>query len=213
MLPPYQLNIWLHGAMSSTTSFNYLVEATYGTSNINLLPAYNIQSHTNDEVLKLLEASITDVLRDYPALTKVRFIGHSFGGVYAVKLADVMKLALPTNVAVLTLASPFGGSRIASLLAWMHGSYVASNVSTTSKLIKELNKESNTLSCPLTSIITTEGFNHALLPVNDLVVTKASQSALVGNPCYNLNTVELPLTHFEVLLSPTTRRLVKEFLT
>lgn len=205
-----QLNVWLHGALSSPISFAYLSKATKKIGQTDLFLSYDIQANSNEIILAQLEDQLTRYLRDNE-VDRVRFIGHSFGGVYAVALVDKLILSLPVDTEIITLSSPFGGSGFASILSWLQGaSNFISNVSAMSSLIKNISLKSD-IWCKVTSVITTAGVEHPLLIANDLVVSVKSQMALVEAGC-DVDIVEIDLNHFEVLLSEDVAKLVKDLL-
>ena len=116
--------IFAHGAMSTPASFNYIFDKLdkkdYQSFNIkydlNRQKAFDI---VNDQLELIINACKSD--------DEIIFIGHSFGGVLSVDIANQLIEAGYTQIKVISISSPFGGSVAASWMRLMKpGSLLAS---------------------------------------------------------------------------------------
>ncbi len=130
-------------------------------------------------------------------------VGHSMGGILAAGLAH----ELPEQVrAVITISTPFGGSRAAAFCRWLpHFPPVLTDVSPSSGILQRLRLMK--LGMPSLSIVTNGGALPTTVEPNDSIVTVSSQMA---TPC--AKKVKLPFNHFEVLMVEKTVETVAEFL-
>lgn len=185
--------VWyIHGAHSSPTSFAYIRKC---------VPRHDytdIVYSCDEPVLPVVKHLAEQIqARDRP----VYLVGHSLGGVIAVSAAR-----LTSNVAgIVTLASPFGGCKIASLMRWMVPHNLFEDIHPYSTLVGGLQRDPVTV--PTLSVVTTAGHSPLIAEPNDSVVSVASQQALRG-PVY----VTVPLNHFEVLLSDEVVDLISGFI-
>lgn len=185
--------VWyVHGANSTPVSFNYirhrLPDHTYREI------AYNHRGpvmHVVDALVEAVEASPTPVT----------LVGHSLGGVIAVAAAQ--RSAKVDKVC--TIASPLGGSKVASLMRWIAPSQLLEDIHPYAPLISQV--RNGRLKVPTMSIVTIAGHNNMIAGENDGVVTVDSQEAIIG-PVY----IRLRMNHFEVLLSDDAVDLVSGFL-
>lgn len=185
--------VWyIHGANASPASFSYMkaqfpdhevVDVAYDCAH----PALGVLDHLTKEARA--------------SKTPFAVVGHSLGGVLGVSLAQRSSKVSR----VVTLASPFGGSRAASLLRWLIPSQLLSDIAPSSKLITTLH--ALPVNVPVLSLVTTYGHSALMAEPNDGVVTVASQQALTG-PTY----VPVPKNHFEVLLCPDVANTARSFL-
>jgi|SRR5271170_1630523 len=181
--------IFIHGAGSSSTSFNYIkhgigdencyLDYTYN----NDIPLLNIIEEFRQEIDKL----------DSPPI----IIGHSLGGVIAASLAKITKVTK-----VITLATPFGGSFVASVFSWVIPSQLMIDLSQNSPILRKLRNDPPTI--PILSFVT-DSNNIIFGKSTDGVVTVESQLWLDGPEYRTVN-----LNHFEVLLSMDITKQIKE---
>ncbi len=175
---------WIHGAFSTSRSFNYLKDFV---SEPSLDYSYSVRkplTQNLDELCDLLEANPCRAL-----------IGHSLGGV----LAILAKRRLGIEK-VITLASPLGGTNVA-LLAPVTQLLV--DLHPYGETVKEMSR--HTYDDSLLSIIATG--NDDIPLSGDGVVSLASQRRLCGN-----QTVEIAVNHFEILLDDTVGKLISDYL-
>lgn len=185
--------IWyIHGAHSTRRSFNYLKSQ---------LPEHEIRDFEYDHsgpvsrVVDRLVALLDQ--QDAP----VNLIGHSLGGVIA--LAASQRSANAQKVT--TMASPFGGSQVASLMRWIAPSQLLDDIHPHAPLMNAVRRAK--LQAPVMSIVTTAGGTSMIAGENDGVVTVESQTCLKG-PVY----IRMPVSHSEVLLSEETVELINGFI-
>lgn len=148
-------------------------------------------------------ATSADLVKRKLADEPTVLIGHSMGGILAAGLAH----ELPEQVrAVITISTPFGGSRAAAWCRWLpHFPPVLTDVSPSSGILQRLRLMK--LSIPSLSLVTTGGALPTTIEANDSIVTVSSQMA---SPCQRKT--KLPFNHFEVLMVEKTIETVAEFL-
>lgn len=185
--------VYLHGLNSTHSSFSYIIKG---------LPEHhahliNYQSH------QPLSDSIDQVLKQLPKGETFTFIGHSLGGVIATLIAADNVERVDRLV---TISSPFNGSRAASTLRWIPGCLpVINDIVPRSALISRLGELE--LKVPTISIISTGGHLPTSPEPNDSVVSVSSQKALRFG-----KKIEVKANHFEVLLSDVTVNHIRKFL-
>lgn len=200
------LVIFIHGALSTARSWNYIQYATrkaLKTLDAEVIcPEYDVAEKPATEIIDDLLEQITPSLSYMPR--RVIFVGHSFGGVLAVELARRLieeHEVLAANVEVLTLSTPFGGSGAASFLKlFKPSSYFYNNTGAFDRFMT--NFKNKPLPCRVASLITSiEGSGADFLRgENDGVVTVASQSQFNDDPLHEH--CLMPTNHFEILLLP-----------
>lgn len=189
--------IWyIHGANCSSLSFSYFEK---------MLPKHNVNhieyepTHTIPELLNFVYSSL-------PVNTPISIIGHSLGGVIAVLMSQHRNAANYKIEKIVTLASPFGGSKAANILKWIHPEHrFLNDLSQYSDVIMNLQNKGAIV--PTLNLISTTGTLPIMREPNDGIVSVASQHALRG-----ARKQELPVNHFEILLSEESIRLTKEFI-
>lgn len=190
-------DIWyIHGANCSRLSFAHFEK---------LLPKHNV-NHIEYEPTNTISELLTQVSDALPIDKPISIIGHSLGGVLAV-LASQQKRSADFQIQqIVTLASPFGGSKAANILKWIHPEHrFLNDLSQYSDIIMNLQNKGAIV--PTLNIISTAGSLPIMREPNDGIVSVASQRALDRAEKY-----ELPVNHFEILLSPESVRLTKEFI-
>lgn len=172
---------YIHGFNSSHRSFAYLQHKLPSHDIVNI----NYNSH------QPIRDSIDEVRRKLPKDGEFYLVGHSLGGILAV-LAAAERLEQVKKV--VTVSSPFGGSRVALALRWVPGHpKIIEDLTPTSGKIELLSQLK--LSIPTMCIISTGGSLPFANEPNDSVVTVSSQRALKFG-----RKVEISANHFEVLL-------------
>ncbi len=184
--------VFLHGLNSSATSFRHLEQQ---------LPAHEVHL-VNYASHQPLAASIRQVLEGLPD-GPITIVGHSLGGLIGVLIAADR----PDRVQrLVTISSPFGGSRAAIALRWFPGSLpVLHDIVPTAAAIVRISQLR--LPVPTLSIVSTGGHLPSSPEPNDSVVSVSSQRALGFG-----RQVEVRSSHFEVLLADQTASLIRDFL-
>lgn len=186
--------IWyVHGANSSPTSFNFMKA---------LLPHHEFKDFAYD-----CETPLPKTIDNFVELLKLEdetpdIISHSLGGVIALtssKRVDVGK--------IVTMSSPFGGSKAASLFRWIAASQLLDDIHTHSSTMVELRRQAFDDSNILSFVTTGGGIFEGVSEPNDGVVTVDSQTSLKG-PDYHYT----DRNHFEVLLCPDVVEKIKTFM-
>lgn len=208
------LIVYVHGAFASKRSWNYIQKQVNKSirskaKTAELYFEYDLQE--NDAFLILVEM-VSEVRRaiNEKQPKKVIFVGHSFGGVLCVAASRDLEPELrgKIDMSVVTMSSPFGGARIASIVTmFTPSSTFFNNISHNSSFMYSFKNKK--LSCPVHSFITTKGKVKWIAGDNDGVVTVDSQLHFKLDP---LNTVDIcDLNHFEILLSDNiSARVVRE---
>lgn len=190
-------DIWyIHGANCSSLSFAHFEK---------FLPKHNIH-HIEYEPTNTISELLTQVSEALPIDKPISIIGHSLGGVLAVLISQ-HKQSVNFNIQkIVTLASPFGGSRAANILKWIHPEHkFLHDLSQYSDIIMTLQNKGAIV--PTLNIISTAGSLPIMREPNDGIVSVASQRALDG-----AEKCELDVNHFEILLSSESIKLTKEFI-
>lgn len=183
--------VYIHGANATCESFNHIREHIPGDD---LCLAYNSANgfKENLEVMALTMA----------ALDQVFFVAHSLGGIYALHLAQMF----PTKViGAVTLSTPYGGSRSADYAKYfLPFSRLMRDIGPHSFPMEKINKID--ITWPWCNVITTRGENPFMTEPNDGVVTIDSMMHLSKK----METVEIELNHYEVVISNRTIAIINE---
>lgn len=184
---------YIHGAQASYKSFNFIKSK---------FPNHNIIDITYTTAVPL-EENLDNCIKEVEKIKKdISIIGHSLGGILGLGLSQ-----LSNNVdKLVTLSTPFGGSKMADTLRWWYPSIqLFDDISTLSPILKEVRYRG--AKKPTLSFITTEGRSPLFHEPNDGVVSVSSQISLPGS-----NYVQVPLNHFEILLCEDVALKIKEFI-
>lgn len=189
-----QTTVWyIHGANSSSRSFAWIKEKLPPHEAIDV--DYGNTTPLSDH-LDRLKAAAERFDRPFS------IVSHSIGGVMALGIAN----AVPDKInRIVTMATPFKGCRVATLLRWVAPCPLFDDIHPYSPFITE--HRMMTPKVPMLSIVTTAGGTPIMSEPNDGVVSVASQKALRG-PVYT----ELPVNHFEVLLAAESAALISSFI-
>jgi pimeloyl-ACP methyl ester carboxylesterase len=182
---------YIHGLNSSHHSFAYISKELGGS-----VLSINYNSY------QPLDKSIVQVAMQLPTNEPIILVGHSLGGVIAMRIAAV---GMHNIQKVVTISSPLGGSRAALFASMLSGLPVLRDIVPGSVHIKAIAKMP--APCPVLSIITTGGLPMPASAPNDSVVTVASQMALTF-----AEKVEIKASHFEVLLHDETVNAIRDFI-
>ena len=183
--------VWfIHGAWATPLSFNWFKSQLREHEAVDV--TYDSQTAVAKTVALLRERARAEQ-------RPIHIVGHSLGGVIAASVAQ----AAPVR-RVVTLASPFGGNSYASILRWFFASQLVADMCPHGEVLSSLNRDPP--KTPTLSFVANPGtimFGERC----DGVVSVSSQKTMVG-PTY----VELPLNHFEVLLSEEITKRADTFL-
>lgn len=189
--------IYIHGAFASGLSFQRIKENL--PKHVSHTPEYAVDQPM-EEVIAKIDQLVNEIGDD------VHLVAHSLGGIAATAVAQRNSLVK----SVLTMSTPFGGSRIADSLRWFSAHELYQTLNSNSLLLRDIQRTA--VPCRMHSIITTVGNNPMMYEANDGVVSLKSQLALpktVNNT--EVQKTKVALNHFEVLLSNTSIKLIKEF--
>lgn len=187
--------VYLHGLNQTSHSFNYLRTQ---------LPAHtatciNYSSH------QALRDSMQEIRKQLPK-GEFSLVGHSLGGVLAVLMAAEHAEHADQMQRLVTISSPFAGSKVAAGLRWLPGHpKVIEDLTPSSpkiELIRQLR-----LTTPTMCLVSTAGALPLSSEPNDGIVTVSSQKALPFG-----KKAEVKANHFEVLLHERTIKLMRDFL-
>jgi pimeloyl-ACP methyl ester carboxylesterase len=166
----------IHGAWSGPVSFNYLrgaVKSRWHTL------TYDPLSEDMDTIVDRLASDIRA-----PSL----LVGHSLGGVIALRLHDH-----PMVKGIVTVASPLAGLRLNLIQKIMSLSGILAEIATDSRCIRSMHAETYTK--PVQHLIATVGFNPFIYEPNDGVLPLKSQTGWTCGP-----TVDIATNHYEIML-------------
>lgn len=184
--------VWyIHGANSSPASFKYVRPKLANHEHLDVV------YHYNTPVRRIIDKLVEEAQKE---TRPINIISHSLGGVIAVSISQRVPIRK-----IVTMGTPFGGSRVASYLRWITPNQLFNDIHPGSGPMTDLRRKP--LTCPVMSLVSTEGSNPFLIEDNDGVVTVASQLALEG-PTY----IQIPTNHFEMLLHDETTSLINGFL-
>ena len=186
--------VYIHGASATSESFTHIrqyVRDHFDESDIML--EYNSQDGF-DYNLKNMKGRLDDADRLF-------FVSHSLGGIYSLYLANYYK---ETTVGGVSLATPYGGSKEADFARYfLPFNRLMKDVGTMSEPIVE----SKNLPAPpnWTQVVTTVGQSPWISEPNDGVVTLKSMRSRK-----DFELVEIPLNHYEVVLSDRVVEIILE---
>jgi pimeloyl-ACP methyl ester carboxylesterase len=181
--------LYIHGAFSSGLSFKRIQEK---------LPKHEaiFAQYTVDEPLEDIIAKVLEQIGD----EEVDIIAHSMGGIVGVAVAQQNERVK----SIITMSTPFAGSRVAELLRWISGHELYRSLNGQNEVLRTLQK--TPLHCKHRCVITIVGNNPLMYEPNDGVVSLRSQLAVP-----HAEQIQVSLNHFEVLMSDATVKLIKEF--
>lgn len=185
---------YIHGANSTPLAFRAIKNSLPFHRDIDIEYDHS-RSVTN--VVDALVAQINSLGQD------VSLVGHSLGGVIALAVARDCKHVKR----IVTMSSPFGGSKLASLLRWIYPTHLYDDIHPFSTLMTSVIRHDVPDHTKVLSIVTTGGQTNLFSEDNDGVVTVASQTSL-KKPTY----IRLSVNHFEVLLASETSDMIHGFL-
>ena len=182
--------LYIHGANATSQSFNYIRHYIKGKD---LLIEYNCAMAFSHNLENMIEQ-----IKDEKDLF---IIAHSMGGIYALHLANKFPEKF---LGAVTISTPYNGSSVAEIAKWVLPYY---------RLIHEIVPDSKTIRTtnalqilhPWTQIVTTAGHVPWLIYPNDGIVSIASMTSRT-----DLESVEVNLNHYEIMVSPETVKILKD---
>ena len=183
--------VYIHGASATSESFTHIRDHIQKPD---LTINYD-SSNGFARNLKDMKAQLEDV-------EKVFFIAHSLGGIYALHLADYF----PNKIlGAVTLSTPYGGSREADFARYfLPFSRLMRDIGPLAGPMARV-RDLNFPKDQWTNVVTTRGQSPWIVEENDGVVTLASMRY---HP--DMELVELPLNHYEVVISNKTVEIIKD---
>jgi pimeloyl-ACP methyl ester carboxylesterase len=180
----------IHGAWSSSISFNYLRSKTK-SKNWHCVD----YDHRVDNWDSILGKAINALREPYVA------IGHSLGGMVALNLSQ------DTNCkGIITLASPLAGLDLNLIQMYLSRASLISAVSKTSRQVREI-QELRYEHIAVLHLIANKGYNPFIYEDNDGVLPLKVQT---GWACGEVN--EIAANHYEILQSDATVSAVTNFI-
>ena len=196
------LIVYTHGALSSKRSWNYIQkQVNRGRAKSKTAELYFEYDLQEEDAFLILSDFVNEIKKEILKRSpkKVIMVGHSFGGVLSVAAARELVQDLPNlEYAVITMAAPFAGARIAPLFTLFSPcSKFFTNIRHNSGFMWSF--QNRPLACLTYSFITTSGGVRWIPGDNDGVVTRESQNHFCGDPM--MVTTLIDMNHFEVLMS------------
>lgn len=188
--------VFIHGHGASGNSFNYIHSELREALDNNLKWKYfdYDSSEGFDNNLQRLNKALLFTLDD------IILVGHSLGGLYGLHAANCLRDKVK---ALVTIATPFGGSDAAKMLGIMFPTQqIYKDIHTYAQPI--ISGSNIVLSCPITAIVTTKGHSQLMLAINDGVVTRDSMRARK-----DAEYIEVAATHHEIVLHKETVEIIK----
>ena len=188
--------VWLvHGAGASPLSFSYFRPAFEAAFDVGAF------EYSSEEGVLAAAARLSEQIEKEQR--PVAIVGHSLGGLVAGALT-----ASPLVRKIVTMSTPFGGLSYASVLSLWRSETIFKDLSVYGNTLGLVRNTLDAHRKPHLAVVTTYGG----LPLlsgenNDGVVTEATQMALD-----DATIMSVRCNHFEVLLAPSVRDAIIEFL-
>lgn len=180
----------IHGAWSSSTSFNY-IKSKINPKDWQLID-YDHRIHSYEDILNM---SIGIMREPYIA------IGHSLGGMIALhQTQDILCKG------IITLASPLAGLDLNLIQLYLSRASLISRIAKSSREVKDIH-DLNYDHIPVMHLIASRGYNPFIYENNDGVLPIKVQT---GWTCGE--TVDIAANHYEILQSDQTIAEIKFFL-
>jgi pimeloyl-ACP methyl ester carboxylesterase len=184
--------VYIHGASATGDSFNYIRQHLNHPDEIVI--EYNSQNG--------FDRNLADMKQIVGNVDDVAFVCHSLGGIYALHLATVF----PDRIlGAVTISTPYGGAESADYAKY----FLPFN-----RLLRDIGPSSAPMKTastiriqhPWLNIVTTRGDSPWIMQPNDGVVTINSMRHRA-----EMQFEELYINHYEVVMSPKTVDIIKEF--
>jgi pimeloyl-ACP methyl ester carboxylesterase len=184
--------VYIHGASATGDSFNYIRHHLNHSDEIVI--EYDSQNG--------FDRNLADMKNTVSNVDNIVFVCHSLGGIYALHLAD----AFPEQVlGAVTLSSPYGGAESADYAKYfLPFSRLLRDIGPSSDPMKSANRIQ--IQHPWLNVVTTRGDSPWIMQPNDGVVTVNSMRHRS-----EMQLRELYINHYEVVMSPKTVDIIKEF--
>jgi pimeloyl-ACP methyl ester carboxylesterase len=184
--------VYIHGASATGDSFNYIRQHLNHPDEIVI--EYNSQNG--------FDRNLADMKNIISNTNNVVFVCHSLGGIYALHLAAVF----PDQVlGAVTISTPYGGAESADYAKYfLPFNRLLRDIGPNSDPIKTASRIQ--LRHPWLNIVTTRGDSPWIVQPNDGVVTINSMRNRS-----EMQFEELYINHYEVVMSPKTVDIIKEF--
>lgn len=183
--------VYIHGASASSESFNYIREHIGGSDLV-----INYDSRNG------FEKNLADMRYQLDKHSKIFFICHSLGGIYALHLAN----EIPNQIAgAVTLSTPYGGAEVADIAKYfMPFSRLLKDIGPNSWVMRQADKIQ--IHHPWCNVVTTRGTSPWIMEPNDGVVTIASQK----HHGQDMELVDIAQNHYEVVLNKHVIQIIKD---
>lgn len=180
--------IAIHGAWSSSTSFNYLRTQIRGHWHC---VDYDHERDTMWEIIHRANAAVTK-----PCVV----IGHSLGGIAALHTYDQHMVQ-----GIITLASPLAGLELNLLQIYLSRSRLITQIAADTHLIRDMKRRE--YAKPVLHLIANRGFNPFIYEDSDGVLPRKIQT---GWSCGHMVPVET--NHYEMLQHHDTVQHIRDFM-
>jgi pimeloyl-ACP methyl ester carboxylesterase len=184
--------VYIHGASATGDSFNYIRQHL---------------NHPDEVVIEYdsqngFDRNLNDMKKIVVNIDHVVFVCHSLGGIYALHLAD----AFPERVCgAVTMSTPYGGAESADYAKYfLPFNRLLRDIGPASAPMKSASRIQ--IQHPWLNIVTTRGDSPWIMQPNDGVVTVSSMR---HRP--EMQFEELYINHYEVVMSPKTVDIIKQF--
>jgi hypothetical protein len=183
--------VFIHGANSTSKSFNYILKE------LTLKDIILLNYNSNDGFYFNLEHMIKTI-RNYDA-DNYNIISHSLGGLYAIHLTKYINVSKSVSI-----STPFNGSAFADWAKYLMPHYqLFRDVGVNSMPVVESNNIQ--INIPWIQIVSTTGKVPWLVGNNDGVVTYNSMTSR-NDVTYS----KIPYNHYEILSAPQTIEILKK---
>ena len=184
--------VYIHGASATGDSFNYIRQHLNHPDEIVI--EYNSQNG--------FDRNLSDMKQIVSNVDNVAFVCHSLGGIYALHLAT----AFPHRIlGAVTMSTPYGGAESADYAKYfLPFNRLLRDIGPSSAPMK--GASSIQIQHPWLNIVTTRGDSPWIMQPNDGVVTVNSMRHRD-----EMQFEELYINHYEVVMSPKTVDIIKEF--
>lgn len=184
------VKVYIHGASATSESFNYIRAQLGGDDIIVNYDSANGFKNNLDSMASQLKG-VKDIF----------FIAHSLGGIYSLHLANLF----PKQVlGAVTLSTPYGGAEVADYAKYfIPFSRLLKDVGPKSWPMQQA--KSIKIQHPWCNVVTTKGSSLWIHETNDGVVTVSSQKRHE-----DMELLEIPYNHYEVVLSDTVVDIIKQ---
>lgn len=182
--------VYIHGASATSESFTHIREHIGGNDIV-----INYNSHDG------FDSNLTMMDKQLQKCRDMFFVSHSLGGIYSLHLANHF---YKKTLGGVSLSTPYGGSREADFARYfLPFNRLMKDVGVLSDPISKVKQLK--LPAVWTNVVTTSGNSPWIHEPNDGVVTVNSMQFRS-----DMELVELPLNHYEVVLSNQTVDIIKE---